>query len=223
MSDHLEPQPQGPGHHDEIELDAEPTGDVVSETTVSETTVSERKIVESILLLADEPIPAGQIGEVLERPKAAVETLLGELAEAYVAEDRGFVLREVAGGWRLYTNPECAPWLERFVKGHSYSRLTGAALEVLAIVAYRQPISRAQIGEIRGVDSDGVVKTLVTKGLLIESGQAEGPGHPILFTVSDGFLEHLGLTSVAQLPELASFMPDSDSVEDMEAKLSPGV
>jgi segregation and condensation protein B len=190
---------------------------------MTEASVPERKIVESILLLADEPVPAGQIGEVLERPRAQVEALLRELAASYEADGHGFVLREVAGGWRFYSHPECAPWLERFVKGHTYARLTGASLEVLAIVAYRQPVSRAQIAEIRGVDSDGVVKTLTQKGLLRESGRDDGPGAPVLFTVSDDLLEHLGIVSVDDLPPLASFMPDSEAVEDMEAKLSPGV
>ena len=182
----------------------------------------DRKVIESILLLADEPIPASLMGEVLERPRTEVESILTALAESYVAEDRGFVLREVAGGWRLYTHPDSAPWLERFVKGHKYTRLTAASLEVLAIVAYRQPISRTQISEIRGVDSDGVVKTLQQRGLLHESGRDRGPGSPVLFTVSGEFLEHLGLRSVDELPPLTTFMPDAEAVEDMESKLSPG-
>ena len=180
-----------------------------------------RKIVESILLLADEPVPARLIGEVLERPRAEVQGLLEELAAAYASEDRGFVLREVAGGWRLYTDPECGPWLERFVTSYSHGRLTGAALEVLAIIAYRQPISRTQISEIRGVDSDGVVKTLAMRGLIREVGRDEGPGAPVLFAVSDEFLERMGLKSADDLPPLAGFMPDAEAVEDMEAKLSP--
>ena len=109
------------------------------------------------------------------------------------------------------------------MKGHAYTRLTAASLEVLAIVAYRQPISRSQISEIRGVDSDGVVKTLQQRGLLQESGRDRGPGSPVLFTVSSEFLEHLGLRSVDELPPLADFMPDAEAVEDMESKLSPGV
>jgi segregation and condensation protein B len=180
-----------------------------------------RKIVESILLLADEPVPAGVFGQVLEIPAAEAEATLQELQRSYEAEDRGFVLRPVAGGWRLYTSPDCAEWLESFVLRHSHARLTGAALEVLAIVAYRQPVSRSQIAEIRGVDSDGVVKTLLQRGLIAEAGRDAGPGAPVLFRVSDEFLERMGLDSVEDLPPLADFMPDADTVEDMEAKLSP--
>ena len=183
--------------------------------------VSERKIVESILLLADEPVPAGLIGEVLEKPRAEVERLLEELARSYEAQDRGFVLRAAGAGWRLYTSPDTAPWLERFVSSNTHARLTGAALEVLAIVAYRQPVARSQIAEIRGVDSDGVVKTLQQRGLLQESGRAGGPGSPVLFSVSDEFLERMGLASLDELPALAGFMPDAEAVEDMEARLSP--
>jgi segregation and condensation protein B len=180
-----------------------------------------RKIAESILLLAEEPVPARLIGEVLERPRAEVQELLETLARDYESADRGFVLREVAGGWRLYTSPDCAPWLESFVTRHSHPRLTGAAMEVLAIVAYRQPISRTHISDIRGVESDGVVKTLLSRGLIAEAGRDRGPGAPVLFTVSDEFLERMGLRSVEDLPPLAGFMPDSEAIEDMEAKLSP--
>jgi segregation and condensation protein B len=183
--------------------------------------VQDRKVMEAILLLADEPVSAGLMGEVLERSTAEVEKVLIQLADEFAEQDRGFVLREVAGGWRLYTDPDCAPWLERFVQTYQHARLTGAALEVLAIVAYRQPISRTQISEIRGVDSDGVVKTLCQRGLLIEQGRDSGPGAPVLFTVSAMVLERLGVRSVEELPPLSGFMPSPEAVEDMEAKLSP--
>jgi segregation and condensation protein B len=186
-------------------------------------TVPNKKIVESILLLADEPVPSRMIGEVLEMPRSQVETLLNDLRDEYAADGRGFVLRNVAGGWRLYTDPDCAPWLERFVRSESHARLSGAALEVLAIVAYRQPLSRTEIGEIRGVDSDGVVKNLLNRGLISEYGRDARPGSPVLFEVSDVFLERMGLNSVEDLPPLAEFMPDTEAVEDMEAKLSPGI
>lgn len=181
----------------------------------------ERQVVEAILLLAGEPVGASAIAEVLEAPRERIEKTLADLAASYEAEGRGFVLRAVAGGWRLYTHPDCAPWLERFVAAHEHARLTGAALEVLAIVAYRGPVSRTQIAEIRGVDSDGVVRTLLARGLLVEAGRERAPGSPVLFTVSDRFLERMGLASVDDLPPLATFMPDAEAVEDMEAKLSP--
>jgi segregation and condensation protein B len=183
---------------------------------------SERKIVEAILLVAEEPVPARLIGEVLERPRSDVEAILRELAAEFEREGRGFVVREVAGGWRLYSSPDCGPWLERFVRSHGRTRLTGAALEVLAIIAYKGPISRSQIAEIRGVDSDGVVRTLVARELIVEAGHDAGPGAPVLFKVSTAFLERMGLRDLDELPPLADFMPDSEAVEDMEAKLSPG-
>ena len=183
---------------------------------------SERKIVEAVLLLADEPVPPGLMAEVLETSTTTVEGILEELRDGYEAAGRGFVLRESASGWRLYTSPDCAPWLERFVLGHRRGRLSGAALEVLAIIAYKQPISRSEIAEIRGVDSDRVVKTLLQRDLIVESGRDLGPGSPVLFTVSDDFLERMGLRSVEELPPLVGFMPDTEAVEDMEAKLSPG-
>jgi segregation and condensation protein B len=185
-------------------------------------TVSDRKVVEAILLLAEEPLTASQIGEVLERPRAEVARLLIDLAHNYEVDERGFVLRESAGGWRLYSSPDCAPWLERFATRRDHGRLTGAALEVLAVIAYRGPIARAEIAEIRGVGSDGVVRTLLNRGLIHEQGRDEGPGSPVLFAVSDEFMERMGLRSLDELPALADFMPDTDAVEDMEAKLSPG-
>lgn len=185
--------------------------------------MNDRKVVEAILLLAEEPVPASHIGQVLERPTAEVQRLLAGLASSYAEEERGFVLREAAGGWRLYSSPDCAPWLERFVGGTTHSRLTGPALEVLAIVAYKGPLSRSAIADIRGVDSDGVVRTLVGRGLLVEAGRKEeAPGSPVLFGVSGDFLSLLGVNSVEELPPLSSFMPDAESVEEMESRLAPG-
>lgn len=185
--------------------------------------MNDRKVIEAILLLAEEPVPAQMIGQVLEVPTGEVAASLQELQAAYERDDRGFVLRESAGGWRLYTDPACAPWLERFVRGRRRARLSGPALEVLAIVAYRQPISRTQIAEIRGVDSDGVVKTLLERELIEETGRDRGPGSPVLFGLSEACLEQLGLRSTDELPPLSSFMPDAEAVEEMESRLSPGV
>lgn len=183
---------------------------------------SEKKIIEAMLLLADEPLAAQHIGEVLERPRTDVETSLHRLAQEYSDTGRGFVLREVAGGWRLYTSPDCAPWLERFARRSSHARLTAATLEVLAVVAYRGPISRAQIAEIRGVDSDGVVRTLTARGLIRESGRDDGPGAPALLSVTPDFLERMGLRDLEDLPPLRTFMPDTEAVVEMESRLSPG-
>jgi segregation and condensation protein B len=185
-------------------------------------TVPARKIIEAILLLADDPVPAGQMGEVLELPAGEIEAHLGALRDEYADADRGFVLREVAGGWRLFSSPDCAPWLERFVLRHTHGRLTAAALEVLAILAYRGPLSRTQISEIRGVESDGVVKTLMGRGYVAETGRAPGPGTPVLLTVTREFLERLDVKSLEELPPLRDFMPDAEAVEEMEARLSTG-
>ena len=179
-------------------------------------------MIESILLLADEPVPARVMGEVLEVPQHEITSELHGLAQAYAAEQRGFVLREVAGGWRLYTAPECAPWLERFVRGRSRVRLTGAALEVLAVLVYRGPLSRTQVSEVRGVDSDGVIRTLLARGLVEEVGRQPGAGSPILLAPTAELVERLGLASLEDLPPLSDFMPDTEAVEDMESKLSPG-
>jgi segregation and condensation protein B len=189
---------------------------------MSEETPAPRKIVEAILFLADEPVPPGLLGEVLERPRQEIGSLLEDLARSYREEDRGFSLRETAGGWRLYTDPDCAPWLERFVSGRPRNRLSAAALEVLAVLVYRGPLSRTQISEIRGVDSDGVVRTLVGRGLIEEVGRDAGVGTPVLLGPTQELVDRLGLRSLEELPPLSDFMPDAEAVEDMENKLSPG-
>jgi segregation and condensation protein B len=185
-------------------------------------TVAGPKVIEAILLLADEPVPARQMSEVLELPVTAVEEMLRDIQADYESSGRGFGLREVAGGWRLFTSPDCAPWLERFVVRHSHGRLTAAALEVLAILAYRGPLSRSQVAEIRGIDSDGVVKTLIRRGYVEEMGRAPGPGSPVMLGLTGEFVEKIGLRSLEELPPLRGFMPDAEAVEAMEAGLSPG-
>ncbi len=180
-----------------------------------------RQVIEALLLVAEDPLALGVFCEVLERPRSELEALLHELRDDYHEQGRGFVLREVAGGWRLYTHPDCAPWLERFALRHTRSRLSGAALEVLAIVAYRGPLARAQINELRGVESDGVVRTLAMRGLIEEVREGHTTGGPSLVAVSAQFLERMGLNSLDDLPPLVEFMPDTEAVEEMEARLSP--
>jgi segregation and condensation protein B len=166
-----------------------------------------RASLEAIMLVADEPVSEVVIAQVLERPRAEVADTLRELAESYAAEQRGIDLREVAGGWRFYTREECAPVVERFVSDGQEVRLTQAALETLAVVAYRQPVSRARVSAVRGVNCDGVIRTLVLRGLVEEAGTDPETG-AILFATTAYFLERLGLPDLDALPELAPFLPD---------------
>jgi segregation and condensation protein B len=165
-----------------------------------------RKILEAILLVVDEPVPEGQLAQVMEAPRALVIETLEELAASYERDGRGFELRQVAGGWRLYTAPDCAPYVERFVLDGQQARLTQAALETLAVIAYRQPVSRQSVSAIRGVNVDGVVRTLLGRGLIAEAGE-EGPGGAHLYVTTPYFLERLGLRSLDELPNLAPLLP----------------
>ncbi len=166
-----------------------------------------RTCLEAILLVADEPVTGNLLAQIVERPTEDVEAALRELAEAYTAEERGFDLREVAGGWRFYTRAECAAIVERFVSDGQEVRLTQAALETLAVVAYRQPVSRARVSAVRGVNCDGVMRTLVLRGLVEEGGSDTETG-AALFQTTSYFLERLGLAQLSDLPELAPFLPD---------------
>jgi len=166
-----------------------------------------RMSLEAVLLVADEPVPAGLLADVTQQPTADVTAALRELAAAYTAERRGFDLREVAGGWRLYTRQECAAVVERFVGDSQEIRLTQAALETLAVVAYRQPVSRSRVSAVRGVNCDGVMRTLLLRGLVEEAG-TEGETGATLFRTTGYFLERLGLAQLSDLPDLTQFLPD---------------
>jgi segregation and condensation protein B len=166
-----------------------------------------RMSLEAVLLVADEPVPEEVLAEVTQQPAAMVAAALRELVSAYTAERRGFDLREVAGGWRLYTRAECADVVERFVSGGQEIRLTQAALETLAVVAYRQPVSRARVSAVRGVNCDGVMRTLVLRGLVEEAGTDPETG-ATLFRTTGYFLERLGLPRLSDLPDLVPFLPD---------------
>jgi segregation and condensation protein B len=196
--------------------DAEPVGaetlDVEAEPAGTEFP-SLRAGLEAILLVVDEPVPEVTLAQILERPRGEVVATLRELAAEYTEQGRGFDLREIAGGWRFYTRDICAPVVERFVTDGQQTRLTQAALETLAVVAYRQPVSRARVSAIRGVNSDGVIRTLTLRGLIEEAGQdPETQAH--LYRTSRYFLERLGLNSLEELPDLAPYLPDD--VEGLE-------
>jgi segregation and condensation protein B len=169
---------------------------------------------EAVLMVADEPVPAAALGAATGLPPGEVEALLRELAEEYAGlrggRRRGFELREVAGGWRVYSAPAHADVVGAFVLDGQTARLTHAALETLAIVAYRQPISRGRIAAIRGVSADGVVRTLLSRGLVEEAGHDEGGGGAVLYRTSSYFLERFGLRSLDELPPLAPYLPEVD-------------
>lgn len=175
-----------------------------------------RRQVEAILFVADEPVPLTQLAQVTETARETVLEVLESMREEYERSGRGMALREVAGGWRMYTHPDVAPYVERFVLAVQQPRLTQAALETLSIVAYKQPVSRQQIAAIRGVDSDGVVTTLESKGLIREVGRDPGPGQAILYGTSDLFLERMGLRSLEGLPPIASLLPAQSVANELE-------
>jgi segregation and condensation protein B len=175
--------------------------------------------IEAILLVTDEPVTPEAIASALEVPATAVLQALERLAADYAGTERGFELRQVAGGWRLYTRGDCAPYVERFVLDGQQTRLTQAALETLAVVAYRQPVSRGRISNIRGVNVDGVMRTLVARGLVAEAGADPSTG-AVLYRTTDYFLERLGINDVSELPELAPLLPDIDMLELENDRLS---
>jgi segregation and condensation protein B len=175
-----------------------------------------RQAIEAIVLVAHEPVPSELLAQLLEQPLPVIEELCDELAHEYVDRSSGFELVLVAGGYRFQTVAALAPYVERFILDEQRARLSGAALETLAIVAYKQPISRAQIASIRGVDPDGVLRTLAARGYVAEVGRDDGPGQAVLFGTTDMFCEKLGIASLDDLPSIAEFIPDADVVEALE-------
>jgi segregation and condensation protein B len=172
-----------------------------------------RTALEAILMVVDEPVSEVVLAQVAERPTDDVIAALRELASEYDEQDRGFELRQVAGGWRFYTRASAAAYVERFVLDGQQARLTQAALETLAVVAYRQPVSRARVSAVRGVNVDGVMRTLVSRGLIEEAGH-DGEGGSILYRTTSHFLERLGLRDLDGLPELAPYLPDVEAMSD---------
>ncbi|OKI97221.1 hypothetical protein AMK19_32205 [Kitasatospora sp. CB01950] len=171
-----------------------------------------RAALEAVLMVADEPVPVQRLASVLDASAGEVAAVLRELAAEYTAQGRGFELRQVAGGWRFYSRAECAAAVDRFVLDGQQARLTQAALETLAVVAYRQPVSRGRVSAVRGVNCDGVMRTLVQRGLVEEAGTEPETG-AILYRTTNYFLERMGLRGLDELPELAPFLPEVDDVE----------
>ncbi len=177
------------------------------------------RAIEAILMVADRPVEPGLLAQLLEMPAVEVEAACDELAKLYQGTRRGFMLVKVAGGYRFQSHPDLAAYVERFVLDGQSSRLSAAALETVAIIAYKQPISRAQVASIRGVNVDGVIRTLTQRGYVVEVGRDPGPGQAVLFGTTPEFLERLGLDSLEDLPPLAEYVPGSDVVEALEGGL----
>ena len=177
------------------------------------------RAIEAILMVADEPVTPQLLGELLEVGPARAESLCNRLNERFTEENRGFVVARVAGGYRFQSHPDLAAYVERFVLDGQAARLSAAAMETLAIVAYKQPISRAQVAAIRGVNVDGVMRTLVQRNYVAEIAVDPGPGQATLFGTTSLFLQNLGLDSIAQLPPLGDLVPGAEVMEALEASL----
>jgi segregation and condensation protein B len=203
--------------------DREPDGvaedDLKAGWAAPETSAELRSAIEAILLVVDEPAPQRLIAQVLGAPEPDVAEALASLQADYDASTRGFELREVGGGWRLYTREVFARYVERFVLDGQHARLTHAALETLAVVAYRQPVSRTRVSAVRGVNVDGVMRTLLSRGLVEEAGSDHESG-AVLYRTSPHFLERLGLKDLDELPPLANFLPESTTIDELEGELS---
>ena len=170
--------------------------------------------IEALLLLADEPMSVIDLAAATRCPSVEVEAVIRELSEEYTAQGRGFDLREVAGGWRYYTRVDCAPLVERFVLDGQQARLTQASLETLSVIAYRQPITRGRVSAVRGVNVDGVIRTLLSRGLIEEAGH-DGESGAHLYRTTSYFLERMGIASLDDLPPLAEHLPDLAELEDV--------
>lgn len=169
---------------------------------------------EALLLLADEPMTVMTLAEATRTPVEKVESVVAELAAEYTEQGRGFDLREVAGGWRFYTRAECSPLIERWILDGQQARLTQASLETLAVIAYQQPVSRGRVSAVRGVNVDGVIKTLLTRGLIEEAG-TDNESQAILYRTTGYFLERLGISTLDELPPLAEHLPDLGDLDEV--------
>ncbi|HUG08428.1 MAG TPA: SMC-Scp complex subunit ScpB [Acidimicrobiia bacterium] len=184
--------------------------------------MNELAALEAVLFVTEHPVPAVELAEVLELPKSRVEELLAELGEQLSTRQAGVVLKSAAGGWRLYSHPDTYPYLERFSKSATARKVSAAAMETLAVIAYHQPVSRSQVSEIRGVDSDSAVRTLERLGFIEEKERLNVPGNPAVYETTGLFLEKMGLNALDDLPPLADHVPPAQIVDTLEESLRPG-
>jgi segregation and condensation protein B len=176
------------------------------------------RVLEALLLVVDTPVSAESLGSATEQPVHYVTETLRRMADGYAARDSGIDLREAGGGWRMYTRSRFAPYVERLLLDGARSKLTRAALETLAVVAYRQPVTRARVSAVRGVNVDAVIRTLVARGLITEAGTDSDSG-ATTFATTELFLERLGLASLTELPDIAPLLPDVDVIDDLTESL----
>ena len=182
-------------------------------------TFETKRAIEAVVMAAIEPIEAQVLAQLTETPVLEIEELCRELAQEYERDGRGFALVRIAGGYRYQTHPDMTAYIERFVLEGQTARLSGPALETLAIIAYKQPISRAQLAAIRGVNVESTIATLIQRGYVLELGHDPGPGQAILYGTTIRFLEQMGLDSLSDLPPLAQFVPEPEVVEALERGL----
>ncbi len=187
---------------------------------MSDRTEELRGPLEALLFVSDEPVNAMRLAKILEVGQSEVEKALRELSDEYADEERGFQLREVAGGWRMYTHPAHHPYIEQFVLSWDTRRLSQAALEALAVIAYHQPVMRAGVNAVRGVNSEAVIASLVEKGLVREVGRDKNAGNAILYGTTKAFLEKFSLKDLTELPPLEEFAPDPDTERAIRERLN---
>lgn len=176
------------------------------------------RILEAILFVTEAPVTTVELAEVTEHSPSDVEAALTAIGD-HLGAEHGFELRSVSGGWRLYTSPDALDYVERFASTDTSRKLSKAAIETLAVVAYRQPVSRGQVSEIRGVDSEHSLRTLERRELIHEIGRAPGPGQAVLYGTTGMFLEKMGLSSLSELPPLADHVPPAQIMETLEMPL----
>jgi segregation and condensation protein B len=180
-----------------------------------------RAAIEAVLMVIDEPVTEMSLASALELPVEDVLGHLHALAAEYDESNRGFAIKAIAGGWRVYSRSEYAPVVERFLLDGAQAKLTQAALETLAVIAYRQPVARSRVSSVRGVNVDGVVRTLLTRGLIEEMGE-EGEFGATLYGTTSYFLQRLGLSSLDELPALAPYLPEVDVLDELAALSKDG-
>lgn len=217
--DHVSPMPDADGEpeHDlDVEADVTALGDVAEPPELDDGELG--ATLEALLLVVDTPVTVDALASAIDQPPYRVAAKLRIMADEYAARDSGIDLREAGGGWRMYTRARYAPYVERLLLDGTRSKLTRAALETLAVVAYRQPVTRARVSAVRGVNVDAVMRTLLARGLITEAG-ADSDSGAVTFATTELFLERLGLTSLVDLPDIAPLLPDVDVIDDITETL----